>query len=131
MKQQPSKQQGMTLIEAIAALIVLAFLAAYLLLPLEVGFLNADRLNQNTHAAYLAQGRMEPIFAKKQESGINFSILSDPCPGADICNASPGFSITSSITPTLSSTHYKLITVGVSGNGHSQLQLIVSNHDAP
>ena len=120
--------QGMTLIEITALIVVLSFLAAYFLLPIEMGLIRTDRAVQNLNAAYLAQERTFLIYSKKQSTANGFASLSDPCPGADICDVPSSLSVSSSIVPTLLSNHFKLITTTVSGDGHNTTQLIVSDH---
>lgn len=124
------KNKGMSLVEVIVALVVLSFLAAYLLMPLEVGFMNADKRNQNQQATYLSQERTFFILAQKQETPQAFTSLVNPCPSAPFCTVPSGFSVSSTITNTFSSNYFKLITTTVSGIGNAKTQLIVSHHAA-
>ena len=121
------KIQGFSLIELIIFIVVMGIAAVGILISLHLALENSPNIEFNTQALQLAQGRIELILEQKKELG--FASFSDPCTLAvppAVCSIPTGYTVASSIVA--SGADFKIITVSVTGQGHSQLTTLVANY---
>ena len=121
------KLQGFSLIELIIFIVVMGIAAVGILISLHLALENSPNIEFNIKALHLAQARIELILEQKKELG--FVSFSDPCTLAvppAVCTAPTGYNVASSIIS--SGTNFKIITVNVTGQGHSQLTTLVANY---
>lgn len=121
------KSRGITLIETVVGIVILAIISVAIFKPVFVSLSQAPNVINNSIALELAQQRMEIILAQKQMSG--FSTYSDPCPAAAVCTVPAGYTVSSSIvTNWQTNSNYHQITVTVSGNGDAELKTLVADY---
>jgi|GEM_PF-1628101 type II secretory pathway pseudopilin PulG len=123
------RDSGMTLIELVIFIVILAILGLTILMSLGVSLEKSPSLQQNTQALEYAQVRMDLILGQKATKG--FSSFVDPCavsPSLAVCS-SPGYTVASSIANNWNgNTTFKVITVTVTGDGRASLQGLVANY---
>ena len=123
------KQRGFTLIEALVFIVVSGLLLSVLLLGSVTALRNAPNVHQQWLAMQLARQCMEWFIEQRRLNGYTtFSCPSTPSVSA--CAAPSGFSVNTSVSCTTwnSDTHYKTITITVSGLANTSLSAQVGDY---
>ncbi|OGT41971.1 MAG: hypothetical protein A3F42_07270 [Gammaproteobacteria bacterium RIFCSPHIGHO2_12_FULL_37_34] len=123
------KQRGFTLIEALVFIVVSGLLLSVLLLGSVTALRNAPNVHQQWLAMQLARQCMEWFIEQRRLNGYTtFSCPSTP--SASACAAPSGFSVNTSVSCTTwnSDTHYKTITITVSGLANTSLSAQVGDY---
>jgi len=131
-RQMLARQTGVTLVELIAFIVVVALLSTGLIATFTSAMRSTPESGEITHALQIAQERMELILAYKKSKG--FTALIDPCtlalPPAQCTSFPSGFN-----APTVAivnnwngNTEYKTITVDVTGRQAITLTAVVANY---
>ena len=123
------KQRGFTLIEALVFIVVSGLLLSVLLLGSVTALRKAPNVHQQWLAMQLARQCMEWFIEQRRLNGYTtFSCPSTP--SASACAAPSGFSVNTSVSCTTwnSDTHYKTITITVSGLANTSLSAQVGDY---
>ncbi|MBL7480969.1 type II secretion system protein [Legionella bononiensis] len=125
-------QQGFTLIELIAFVVLIGIIAGGLLVGLNESLSRANTPTSITQASFLANARMQIILMNRSING--YTTLSDPCttsPGLAICTPLSTYAAANNFTvstPIISGTNPKIITITVSGAGDAIIKAYVYNY---
>ncbi len=125
------KYQGFTLIELVTFIVIMGVLMSGVLIGVNQVLITAATPDGMTQATFLANARKEIITLKREVSGV--TALSDPCPGAvALCSPLSTFASTNGfnpITPIITGTSIKTITVQVSGRARATIVTQAANYD--
>jgi len=125
------KHLGFTLIEMVTFIVVMGVLMAGVLMGVNQVLVTAAVPDGMTQATFLANARKEIILLSREVSGV--TTLSDPCPGAAaLCSPLSTFASTNGfdpVTPVITGTSIKTITVQVSGKANATVISQVANYD--
>lgn len=122
--------RGFTLIEMIIFIVILGISSVAMLMAFQLLLQRSPTANYQTTAIGLAQERMELILAQKKTKG--YASVSDPCqqvPPPSLCTFSNDYTVSSNISAFTfaNDSHYKIITVTVTGAGNATLTALVGS----
>jgi hypothetical protein len=123
------REAGFSLVEILVFLIVTALMMTTFFLSGNTALRNAPSVHQQWIAMQVARGCMEWFLDQRRLNG--YTALTCPStPSASACIAPSGFSISNSVSCTTwnSDTHYKTITVTVSGLASATLSTQVGEY---
>lgn len=119
--------RGFSLIEIVLMVVILAVASVGIMSAFRLNIMGASSARVNTTAAWLAQQRMEIIFAQYKVNG--FAFFADPCPAAAVCGTLPAsYAVTSSITVIDANTRDITVVTTFNGTVHAQLVTRVTNY---
>jgi len=119
---------GVTLIEAVVFIVIIAIAAAAILLPLAL-VQQAPSHAQNQKAVDVAQQRMELWLQHKRAHGFN-NATSDPCQGSSSppCDVPSGYNINTQVSNFNGNSQLKKITITISGEGDAELTSLIADY---
>ena len=124
------RQLGVSLVEVIIFMVIVAVLAAGLFGAFANSMRGAPQAGQTDSAAEIAQLRMELILAQRR--AVGFAAFTDPCvpgPGPAICTPPTSYGVSSSITTGWGGDpNYKVVTVTVTGPFTVTTTALVANY---
>lgn len=125
------RQTGLSLVELIFFIVIVAVLAAGLFGVFASSLRSAPQGGQTDSAAEIAQQRMELILAQRR--AVGFAAFADPCvpgPGPAVCAPPAGYGVSSNIVTGWSGDplNYKVITVTVTGPVTSDTTALAANY---
>ena len=125
---QPSfRQLGVSLVEVIIFIVIVAVLAAGLFGAFANSMRGAPQAGQTDSAAEIAQLRMELILAQRR--AVGFAAFADPCPGPTVCTPPTNYGVSSNIvTGWGGDPNYRVITVTVTGPFSVTTTALVANY---
>ena len=122
------KQQGFTLIELVAFIVVIGIIAGGLLVGMNQALKSTKSPTGIAQASYLANARMQIILMNRAFNG--YATLSDPCPAAALCAPLTAYATANNFTVTsiISGTNPKIITISVTGAGDATIKAYTYNY---
>ena len=124
------RQLGVSLVEVIIFIVIVAVLAAGLFGAFANSMRGAPQAGQTDSAAEIAQLRMELILAQRR--AVGFATFADPCvpgPGPAVCTPPTSYGVSSNIvTGWGGDPNYKVITVTVTGPFTVTATALVANY---
>ena len=124
------RQLGVSLVEVIIFIVIVAVLAAGLFGAFANSMRGAPQAGQTDSAAEIAQLRIELILAQRR--AVGFAAFTDPCvpgPGPAICTPPTSYGVSSSITTGWGGDpNYKVVTVTVTGPFTVTTTALVANY---
>lgn len=128
----PAGQRAFSLVEVVVSILILGILAVGAFVAFQVSLGQVSEVTHNAKALELADARMELILGWKKTYG--FDSVQDPCsanPSLAVCTVSlTGYVVNSTISDNWGgNTHFKEITVTVSGTGYATLTTMVADYE--
>ena len=122
------KQRGFTLIELVIFIVVTGILASTILLSFVNALLKAPDTYKNNIAGETARQCIEWFVGQRKLNGYNSIATGTTVP--TFCTAPGGYTIAVAVSATSinTDTHYKTITVTVSGDGGSTLTTLIGDY---
>jgi Tfp pilus assembly protein PilV len=124
-------QSGVSLVEVIIFIVIIAVLATGLFVALATPLRGSPQAGLMDMAAELSQQRLELILAQRR--AVGFAAFSDPCvpgPGPAVCTPPTGYNVNSTIVAGWGGdpSNYKVISVNVSGLFTATASALVANY---
>ena len=126
------KQQGFTLIEVVAFILVIGIIASGLLVGMNQALTHITRPTSIAQASFLANARLQIILMNRAFNG--YTTLDDPCtttPALAICTPLSTYATAHNFTvntPTFSGSNPKIITIQITGAGNATNYAYVYNY---
>lgn len=129
---QKLEQQGFTLIEVVAFILVIGIIASGLLAGMNQALIRTTKPTSNVQASFLANARMQIILMNRELNG--YTTLSDPCtttPALAICTPLSTYATSKNFTvntPTFTGSNPKIIRISITGAGNATIYAYVYNY---